>query len=326
MYTRTANGITDADRLLECIALSSNFVAIKTVREIESKYMDYLSSLMGKELVPVGPLVPDTMDEDHESSRRLIQWLSSKERSSVLFVSFGSEYFMQEEEMVEIAGGLEQSKVSFLWVVRFPEQGEEEETRLQEAKEAPYVFLERVGTGTGTASTDDGGGLGAGLIVQGWAPQREILCHPSIGGFLTHCGWSSVMEGMRFGVPIVAMPMQLDQPLNAKLVAELGVGVEVKGQFRKTNNSDTNAEHGVSSTSEIQPQRRRVFGRYEIAAGIRQVSATDDQGMKITKRAKEMAEMLGFKGNQEISFLVGKMALLCTGGKERAVRDLSLLS
>ena len=49
---------------------------------------------------------------------------------------------------------------------------------------------------------------------------------------VSHCGWSSVMESMKFGVPIIAMPMHLDQPVNSRLVEALGVGVEVK---RDTN-------------------------------------------------------------------------------------------
>ena len=37
---------------------------------------------------------------------------------------------------------------------------------------------------------------------------------------------------MKFGVPIIAMPMHLDQPVIARLVEALGTGVEVK---RDTN-------------------------------------------------------------------------------------------
>lgn len=35
------------------------------------------------------------------------------------------------------------------------------------------------------------------------------------------------MESMYFGVPIMAMPVQIDQPANARLVEEVGAGVEV---------------------------------------------------------------------------------------------------
>ncbi|GKD26219.1 beta-D-glucosyl crocetin beta-1,6-glucosyltransferase-like protein [Tanacetum coccineum] len=42
-----------------------------------------------------------------------------------------------------------------------------------------------------------------------------------------NCGWSSVMEAMKFVVPIIAIPMLLDQPINAQLVVEIGMGKEV---------------------------------------------------------------------------------------------------
>ena len=42
---------------------------------------------------------------------------------------------------------------------------------------------------------------------------------------MSHYGWNSVMESVKFVVPIIAIPMQLDQPVNARLVEGLGVGV-----------------------------------------------------------------------------------------------------
>ncbi|KAL3497961.1 hypothetical protein ACH5RR_040693 [Cinchona calisaya] len=57
-----------------------------------------------------------------------------------------------------------------------------------------------------------------GLIIQGWAPQLLILNHPSIGGFLTHCGWSSTMEAIGRGIPTLAWPIRGDQFYNAKSI------------------------------------------------------------------------------------------------------------
>ena len=59
-------------------------------------------------------------------------------------------------------------------------------------------------------------------MVEGWAPQQRVMSHRACGAFLTHCGWSSVLESLAAGVPIVALPLHIDQPINANLAAELG--------------------------------------------------------------------------------------------------------
>ncbi|WMV53543.1 hypothetical protein MTR67_046928 [Solanum verrucosum] len=66
-----------------------------------------------------------------------------------------------------------------------------------------------------------------GIVLDKFAPQLRILNHTSTGGFISHCGWNSVMESIDFGVPIIAMPMHLYQPMNARLIVELGVAVEI---------------------------------------------------------------------------------------------------
>ncbi|GFS43027.1 UDP-glucosyl transferase 72E1 [Actinidia rufa] len=110
---------------------------------------------------------------------------------STVFVSFGSEYFLSKEEMEEVAHGLELSKLNFIWVVRFPFV---EKIELQEA--LPKGFLDRLGN--------------RGLVVEDWAPQAQILAHSSTGGFVSHCGWNSILESLKFGVPVIAMPMKYE--------------------------------------------------------------------------------------------------------------------
>ncbi|CAN0922783.1 UDP-glucosyltransferase 29, partial [Linum grandiflorum] len=242
----------------------------KTFREIEGKYVDYLSKLYGKRYVPVGPLLhktPPSASDDKDSS--ILKWLDAKQTSSTVFVSFGTECFLPPNLIHEIAHGLELSGVNFVWVMRFPL--EDHKTRPQSPAEAlPPGFLDRVGE--------------KGLVVEGWAPQSAILAHDSIGGFVSHCGWSSVMESMWYGVPIVAMPMQLDQPLNARLVEEVGVGVEVKRDGRSGK-----------------------VDRKEVGKVIREVV----MGEKVRRKAEEMSEVMKKKGDLEIDDVVRELLQLC---------------
>ncbi|XP_015057190.1 beta-D-glucosyl crocetin beta-1,6-glucosyltransferase-like [Solanum pennellii] len=180
---------------------------ICTSRTIEAKYIDFLLELSNLKVVPVGPPVQDLITNDADDME-LIDWLGSKDENSTVFVSFGSEYFLSKEDMEEVALGLELSNVNFVWVARFP-KGEEQ--NLEDA--LPKGFLERIGE--------------RGRVLDKFAPQLRILNHTSTGGFISHCGWNSVMESIHFGVPIVAMPMHLDQPMNARLIVELGVAVEI---------------------------------------------------------------------------------------------------
>ncbi|GFP92199.1 zeatin o-glucosyltransferase [Phtheirospermum japonicum] len=73
-----------------------------------------------------------------------------------------------------------------------------------------------------------------GLIVRDWAPQLEILGHPSVGGFISHCGLNSCMESISMGVPIIAWPMHSDQPKNAVLMTKvLKIGMPIKDWDRR---------------------------------------------------------------------------------------------
>ncbi|CAI9087401.1 OLC1v1021458C1 [Oldenlandia corymbosa var. corymbosa] len=110
----------DTRRVMQCMQRSNDIVLVKSFKEIEGKYGDYLSTLVGKQIVPVGHLVQDPVFNDDDQDCEVMEWLNEKEKGSTIFVSFGSEYFLSTKDMVEIAHGLEMSKVYFIWVVRFP--------------------------------------------------------------------------------------------------------------------------------------------------------------------------------------------------------------
>ncbi|KAJ4747028.1 Glycosyltransferase [Rhynchospora pubera] len=99
--------------VLERAALSwqlSDFVITRSFREVESKYINYLSTLIGKEVVPTGPLIPDISNVSAGNSQEVesvMNWLDQRKSQSVVFVSFGSEYFMAYKEMEQLAHGLD---------------------------------------------------------------------------------------------------------------------------------------------------------------------------------------------------------------------------
>ncbi|KAK4425796.1 Beta-D-glucosyl crocetin beta-1,6-glucosyltransferase [Sesamum alatum] len=198
----------DQDSGFDHFSLSCDVVLMRTCRAIEGKYIDYLSVLCKKKVVPVGPLVTHAYSEEGKHAD-IMEWLSKKNQFSTVLISFGSENYFSKDQIVEIAKGLEACDVNFIWVVRFPPG---ESFSIEEV--VPKGFLDRV--------------KDRGMILQGWAPQAQILEHPSTGAFLTHCGMSSIIESIYFGVPVIAMPLKLDQPMNARLLVEAGAGVEVQ--------------------------------------------------------------------------------------------------
>ncbi|XP_060527649.1 UDP-glycosyltransferase UGT5-like [Cylas formicarius] len=57
-----------------------------------------------------------------------------------------------------------------------------------------------------------------------WFPQQDLLAHPNIKLFITHCGLLSTTEAVYHGVPILGFPIFGDQQMNAERAATLGVG------------------------------------------------------------------------------------------------------
>ncbi|CAH2041461.1 unnamed protein product [Thlaspi arvense] len=66
-------------------------------------------------------------------------------------------------------------------------------------------------------------------MIVPWCYQPEILSHPSLGCFLSHCGWNSSLESLVSGIPMVGFPQMQDQLTNAKLIEDVfKTGIRVK--------------------------------------------------------------------------------------------------
>ncbi|GMI74572.1 UDP-glucosyl transferase 73B3 [Hibiscus trionum] len=191
-------------------------VVMNSFKELEPGYVEHYRQVMGRKTWNIGPLSlcnnnrKDKLQRGNEASidaNQCLTWLDSKEPNSVLYVCFGTSCWFSAAQLNEIAKGLEESGQGFIWVVREVNVGKEEEW-------LPDGFEERV--------------KGKGLIIRGWAPQVLILEHAAVGGFMSHLGWNSTLEGITYGVPMIAWPLSNEQFYNEKLVTEvLRVGVAV---------------------------------------------------------------------------------------------------
>ncbi|PUZ72161.1 hypothetical protein GQ55_2G371200 [Panicum hallii var. hallii] len=173
-------------------------------------------------LYPIGPVL-DLGARDGASDEACVRWLDAQPRASVVFLCFGSLGWFDAAKAREVAAGLERSGHRFLWALRGPPAaGSRHPSDADLDALLPKGFLER---------TD-----GRGLVWPRWAPQKAVLAHPAVGGFVTHCGWNSTLESLWHGVPLAPWPLYAEQHLNAfELVADMGVAVPLQVDRKRDN-------------------------------------------------------------------------------------------
>ncbi|CAJ1929993.1 unnamed protein product [Sphenostylis stenocarpa] len=252
-YLQAAKDIVAADGILMNTWQDLEPSATKALRD---------NGILGRftkgETYEIGPLVR-TIEAKPEGGEKdaILRWLDRQPPESVIYVSFGSGGTMSENQMREIALGLELSQQRFVWVVRPPCEGD-----------ASGTFFNVSSGIDGTLSYLPEGFLGrtegVGIVVPMWASQAQILEHPATGMFVTHCGWNSVLESVVNGVPMVAWPLYAEQKMNAFMLSEeLGVAVRVK------------------------EEAGGVVGREQIAELMRRVMV-DEEGVGMRSKVKEL--------------------------------------
>ncbi|XP_072999712.1 UDP-glycosyltransferase 75C1-like [Typha latifolia] len=171
-------------------------VLVNTADALEPNVFAAIKEL---DLVAVGPVMPLGSTSNggglfKPDEKEYLQWLDANPEGSVVYVSFGSLSRSERAQMEELRVGLEESGRPYLWVVR-------KDDRIE------GVELENPGSNM------------KGMVVE-WCDQVKVLSHPSVGCFVSHCGWNSVLESLASGVPMVGAPRMSDQKMNARLVEE----------------------------------------------------------------------------------------------------------
>ncbi|XP_049391746.1 zeatin O-glucosyltransferase-like [Solanum stenotomum] len=230
-------------------------------REVEGKYFDLLANAKNKKpLWALGPLHMLLQLSHHDSTsyrHECLEFLDNQDVNSVIFISFGSTPKLSQEQVNELAFGLEKSNQRFIWVIGKGDHDNNTNNKKGADKfekkfgkiELPQGFEERVKS--------------RGMAVRNWVPQLDILGHPSTGGFLSHCGWNSCMESISMGVPIIAWPNEWEQPYNAILVTNvLKIGISLFNWTRKdelvTSESIEKSVKILMDTTEGEEMRKRA--------------------------------------------------------------------
>ncbi|KAL6984118.1 7-deoxyloganetin glucosyltransferase [Sarracenia purpurea var. burkii] len=219
-FIRTSNpddvmlkfSISESEKVYKCSALILN-----TVDELERGVLDALSATFPP-VFAIGPLqqLEKQIPEDSKVNSiglnlwkedlECLSWLDKKEPNSVIYVNFGSVARLTPQELLEFGWGLANSKQNFLWAIR------------------PDLV---VGDGGAFPPEFEAEIRERGLLVS-WSPQERILSHPSVGGFLTHCGWNSILESIVGGVPMICWTNIAEQPTNSWFICNhWGLGMEI---------------------------------------------------------------------------------------------------
>ncbi|KAH7293059.1 hypothetical protein KP509_28G010000 [Ceratopteris richardii] len=182
-------------------------IFLNTVEPMEPEALKALRA-QGWNILCVGPLLHSMYSmrstslcsplKDRLGSHECLSWLDLKAEGSVLYVCFGTLFHLQKKEFEEVALGIEESNLSFLWSLHSDHVPGDCRSFLE-------GFIQRTKL--------------RGLVLP-WVPQLDVLSHRSVGGFLSHCGWNSTLESIYCGVPMIGRPVGADQPLNLLCLCE----------------------------------------------------------------------------------------------------------
>ncbi|KAL6204351.1 hypothetical protein ACLB2K_021619 [Fragaria x ananassa] len=220
----------------------AQYLLLTSFYELEPHAYDTLRAKLSAPVYPIGPSIPlfELSKTAHDNDLNYLHWLDSQPKISVLYISLGSFLSVSNAQMDEIVAGVKNSGVRFLWVAR------------------------------GDASKLKDGVGDMGLVVP-WCDQLRLLCHSSIGGFWSHCGWNSTQEAVYAGLPVLTFPIFWDQiPTGKQIVEDWKIGYRVNK--KKVDGED-------------------LVTREEIAELVQRfMDVESNEGKEMRKRAKRLQE------------------------------------
>ncbi|GJM86894.1 hypothetical protein PR202_ga02794 [Eleusine coracana subsp. coracana] len=244
-------------------------VILNTFDALEQDVVDALRRIFPR-VYTVGPLATFARGELGAIGGNLwkedtgcLGWLDTQQPGSVVYVNFGSITVMTPAQLAEFAWGLARCGRQFLWVIR-PDLVSGENAML------PEDFVR---------DTRERG------ILASWCPQELVLSHPSVGLFLTHCGWNSTLESVCAGVPMLCWPFFAEQPTNCRYVcSNWGIGMEI--------DSNVSREEVVRLVCEAMDGERGKVMRAKAAVWEEKAKEAVGEGGSSSKNLDELVKFL----------------------------------
>ncbi|KAL7192472.1 hypothetical protein ACSBR2_024331 [Camellia fascicularis] len=256
-------------------AYKASGIIFNTFDILEQDVLDAISAIF-PHVYTIGPLqllLNSTSDDGlksigcslWEEESECLQWLNSMKPNSVVYISFGSVAVMEPQQLTEFAWGIVNSNQPFLWIIR-------PNLVMGEAAALPPELLEKI--------------KGRGMIAK-WCQQEQVIRHPSVGGFLTHCGWNSTLDSLCAEVPILCWPWLGDQCINRRYsCTHWGIGIEMNKDVKR--DEVEKLVRNLMEGEQGKELKKKVVEWKKLA-----VEATRDGGSSFMNLEKLVNEVLG---------------------------------
>lgn len=160
----------------------------------------------------------------------MLIWLdaASRAEAQVLYVSMGTKYELHEHTCSKLVNFFDELKrilgIRILWSLRASQQ-----------KLLSHLLPDQ----------------SESVRLELFTPQPDVLKHPSVKVFLSHCGWGGVTDALNAGVPVLGYPGMSDQFSNARMLEQAGAGIIIANDFSNLVESVklilTNATFAIAS-------------------------------------------------------------------------------
>lgn len=142
--------------------------------------------------IEIAPLDPAAFDSD------LTEFLVKvrANNKNIIYVTFGSVLKLTQNFITYLYEGLKKTDEAVIWSLRDGQVPEDN----------PHFFVRK------------------------WLPQKDILLLDEVKVVITHCGWGGFTECLVSEKPMLAVPGFGDQPSNALLLEERGLGLILRPQ------------------------------------------------------------------------------------------------